>query len=535
MINPMKNLYIKISVAALIAVSACTDLDVQPKTQAVGDLALESPESYRAFIAKVYAGLALSGQEGPAGKPDIKGLDEGFSNYIRLYFNVQELPTEEAVIAWNDGTLQNFHVHTWTQQNEFLSAMYNRIYFQISMANSFLRETSEEKLSRKFLPGNLLEDIMFYRAEARFLRALSYWHGLDLFGNIPIVEEETEIGFTPEQRTREEVFNFIESELLAIEDELGEPRFEYARVDKAAAWALLAKLYLNAEVYTGTSRVNDCVTYCEKVIAAGVYELEENYIHNFLADNNTSDEIIFPITYDGLYTQTYGGTTYLIYASLGNTAANKDKPENILADMGVTGGWGGLRVTSALVNKFPDETGTIDTRALWYTVDQTKEIESISDFSNGYMAVKFRNVTSGGGSGKNASFADTDFPVFRLADVYLMHAEAVLRGATNSTIDPLTLVNELRERAYGNNGPDATITSDEFTLDFILDERARELYWEGHRRTDLIRFNHFSENGVWPWKGGVAEGRVTEKFRDLYPLPSTDLIANPNLTQNEGY
>lgn len=532
----MNKTFIKLSSIALVAIFSCTDLDIQPKTETVGDLALETAESYKAFIAKVYAGLALSGQEGPAGSPDIKGLDEGFSNYLRLYFNVQELPTEEAVIAWNDGTLQNFHVHSWTQQNEFLSAMYNRIYFQVSMANAFLRETTEDKLSGKFLSESLRNDIKQYRAEARFLRSLSYWHGIDLFGNIPIVTEEDPVGSdSPEQKTRAELFDFIESELLAIEADLGAPKFEYARVDKAVLWTLLSKLYLNAKIYTGTERNNDCITYCEKVINAGVYSLADNYGDNFRADNNASDELIFPITFDGTHTQTYGGTTYVIYASLGNIAAKADDPDNILAEMGVTGGWGGLRITSTVVDRFPDETGTIDKRVTWFTIGQTKDIASISDFSNGYMATKFRNVTSEGAAGKNAAYADTDFPMFRLADVYLMHAEAVLRGGNNNTLDPLDLVNEIRVRAYQSSGSDAIIDNSEFTLEFILEERGRELYWEAQRRTDLVRFNQFTENGIWPWKGGVPEGKVTEKFRDLYPIPSTDLIANPNLEQNDGY
>src|SRR6187402_2324913 len=199
----MKTTYIKYYFAALLGVMSCTNLDVQPKTQAVGDLALETAESYKAFITRVYAGLAVSGQEGPAGNPDIKDLDEGFSNYIRLYFNVQELPTEEAVISWGDGTLPTFHTHSWTQQNEFLSAMYNRVFFQITQANAFLRETTEEKLSKKFLPEKVLKDIQDYRAEVRFLRALSYWHGVDLFGNIPIVTEANEVGAgAPDQNTR---------------------------------------------------------------------------------------------------------------------------------------------------------------------------------------------------------------------------------------------------------------------------------------------------------------------------------------------
>jgi hypothetical protein len=130
---------------------------------------------------------------------------------------------------------------------------------------------------------------------------------------------------------------------------------------------------------------------------------------------------------------------------------------------------------------------------------------------------------------------DTDYPLFRLADVYLMYAEAVLRGATSgNATTALGYVNALRTRAYGNaNG---NITSAQMTLDFILDERARELYWEGYRRTDLIRYSKFTGSAyLWPWKGKVAAGATTETFRDLYPIPSNDLGANPTLKQNPGY
>ena len=204
------------------------------------------------------------------------------------------------------------------------------------------------------------------------------------------------------------------------------------------------------------------------------------------------------------------------------------------ANFGVNSGWGGLRTTSALVDLFPDETGGIDERAIFYTDGQTKSIESLTEFTNGYAVPKYQNVTSDGTPGSDLTFADTDYPMFRLADAYLMYAEAVLRnGQGGDVATAVGYINQLRERAYNNaNG---NITADGLTLDFILDERARELYWEGHRRQDLIRYNLFTENGIWPWKGGVKEGKTTEAFRNLYPIPANDLLANPNLSQNDGY
>jgi hypothetical protein len=172
---------------------------------------------------------------------------------------------------------------------------------------------------------------------------------------------------------------------------------------------------------------------------------------------------------------------------------------------------------------------------MFYTNGQTLEIADLSTFTDGYAITKFTNKTSAGVSGSNATFPDTDYPVFRLADAYLMFAEAVLRGGTGGTAaEALTYVNDLRERAYGNT--DGNITSGELTLPFILDERARELYWEGHRRTDLIRYGLLTGGDYkWPWKGGVAEGASTDSKYNLLPIPASDKGANPNLEQNTGY
>jgi starch-binding outer membrane protein, SusD/RagB family len=159
----------------------------------------------------------------------------------------------------------------------------------------------------------------------------------------------------------------------------------------------------------------------------------------------------------------------------------------------------------------------------------------VTDFTQGYAVTKFKNVTSYGEPGSHNTFPDTDFPVFRLADAYLMYAEAVLRGGAGGDVTTaLEYVNKVRERAYGDTS--GNISAQQLTLDFLLDERARELYWEGHRRSDLIRFNRFSDSPyVWAWKGGVRDGIPVDSRFNLHPLPDSDIVANPNLDQNQGY
>jgi len=281
-------------------------------------------------------------------------------------------------------------------------------------------------------------------------------------------------------------------------------------------------------VYTGTERNTDCVTYCKKVLGS-TYSLAPKYANNFTADNNLSNEIILPITSDGLHTQTYGGMTYLVHAAIGGSMPP--------ASFGVSGGWGGIRTTKAFVSKFDDNSGNTDKRAMFWTDGQKLEINDIGQFTDGWAITKFKNVTSTGADAlhKHPDFVDTDYPLFRLADVNLMYAEAVLRGGTGGdAATALGYVNALRARAYGN--ATGNITSGQLTLDFILDERARELYWEGHRRTDLIRYGKFTGGAyLWPWKGKVAAGASTAATRDLFPIPSNDLGANPTLKQNPGY
>ena len=719
---------------AIVFTSCFNDLNTVPldENQITAATAYENPEAYKQVLAKLYAGLSLTGQEGPAGQADIEGIDEGFGQYLRALWYHQEFPTDEAVVGWNDQTINNFHEQDWDANDNFIFAFYSRIYYQISVCNEFMRETTDEKLDDRNVDADLRGQIKTFRAEARFLRALSYWHALDHFRNVPFVTEDDIVGsFFPEQIQAADLYTWIESELKAIEGDLMAPRTnEYARADQAAAWMLLSKLYLNAEVYAGKNAYTDAVTYTQKVIDSG-YDLDENYQHLFLADNYLSDEIIFPVVFDGQFTRTWGGMTFVLRAGIGGNM--------ISSEFGVESGWGGTRSTSALVDKFPViagaagglivapqtggtypeifvagsyvgwqfanasklssplendvyegyvyfenantqvkftpnanltvnygdtgadgtldegnsspnilipdaggykvtvdlinltysfekaewgligtstagglvtdtdmtydavegawsittllqpgnikfrandawdlnygddaadaileadgadisiattgtykivlyinnpdytysiETSTVDSRAMFHVDGQNRVIEKISEFTDGYPPTKFKNVNRDGSNGSDVRWVDIDFPMFRLADAYLMYAEAVLRGGSGGDMGTaVDYVNLIRFRAYGEDA--GNITMSDLDLPFILDERARELHWECHRRTDLVRYNQLTtDDYMWDFKGGTETGSAVDAKFNYFPIPSADIGANPNLEQNAGY
>lgn len=525
-----KNLMIKAATVVLLAgsLTACTKkLDLLPTNDITAATVYATPAGYKQAFAKVYGAYALTGNQGPAGNGDVQGIDEGTSDFLRLYWKAQELSTDEAVIAWGDAGIQDFHNMNWSAANPFLKGLYYRSLYQVTLANDFIRQSSDAELSSRGISGADADAIRRFRAEARFLRAFQYWVLLDLYGNVPLVTENDVIGKTvPKQADRKTLFNYVESELKAIEPTLAAPKTnEYGRADQAAEWALLARLYLNAEVYTGTKRYDDAIVYSNKVISAG-YSLISNYQWLMLADNqqNTSENIL-TINYDGLRTQSYGGTTFLTHAPVGGSES--------ASYFGINGGWSGARTTKNLPNLFPDYTGSADKRSQFYTNGQSLEIKDQTVFTDGFAVTKYRNVTRTGAAGQSLDFADVDFPLFRLPEMYLIYAEAVLRGGAGGNLaTAIDYVNRIRTRAYGNtSGNVATIN-----LDFILDERARELYWEGFRRTDLVRYGRFTTAAyVWPFKGGVAGGRAVEDYRNIYPIPTDDITANPTLKQNPGY
>jgi hypothetical protein len=518
---------ISFSIGLIFSLNGCKkQLNQKPKYGLNSETVYGDPNNYIHVVAKLYSGLSMTGLQGPAGNGDIAGIDEGFSAYVRVLFNLQEVPTDEVVCGWNDPGIPELNYMTWSPETSFTKGMYFRIFYQITLCNEFIRESSEEKMTERGFTDAQKATIRTYVSEARFLRALSYYHALDLFGNVPFVTEKDGVGaFQPEQIKRADLFDYVESELLAIETSMLSPASApYGRASSAAAQFLLAKLYLNAEVYRGTNRYTDCAIYSQKVINSGAFQLDDNYQHLFLADNHTSPEIIFPVIYDGLYAQSWGGTTFLVNAAIGGSM--------VPADYGTNGNWGGLRVTAPFVDKFQDS--TLDARYQFYRNGQSKEITSLSTFTQGYALPKYRNKTSTGANGignAQSPQADIDFPMFRLADAYLMYAEAAKRGGGDEGLG-LSYLNELRERAYGN----ANFNFVDYSLDDIIDERARELHWECTRRTDLIRFGLFTSGTyVWPFKGGSVEGSAVGSHLNLFPIPTSDIVLNPNLTQNPGY
>ena len=523
-----------------MTLTSCTDdLNVTPKDddEFLSETFFQDPESYKQVLAKLYAGLYVGGNDGdgdaavPSKSPDIAGLGGDFSSYLRLLFVTQEFSTDEAIIAWADGALPTLNTQMWSPANEFLEGTFSRAFYHISVANEFLRQTTDEKLTARGVDANLKAEIATFRAEARFLRAFSYYNLMDLFGNVPITTENDPVGFFyPQQKKRAEVFAFVESELKDLDNSLAASKTnEYGRVDKTAAKFLLAQVYLNAKVYTGTERYSEAVALCSDIITGSGYTFANiPYGYLFSADNNRNgaqNEVIFPIVGDGnAIRATGGGMSFIMHASIGGSMD--------AASRGMDGGWQGIRTRREFVNLFPDETATADKRGTFYTAGQVKDIANVGTFTDGYAVTKYINKNSDGSAAQRNDIPDIDFPMFRLTDAYLMYAEATLRGAAGGNVaTALGYVNQIRDRADA-----APINTAQLTLDFILDERGRELFWECKRRTDLIRFGKFTGGSkIWQWKGGSVNGTSTESFRDLMPIPARNIQANPTLKQNPGY
>ncbi len=522
------SVYISSLLLGVVLLTGChKQLDrTEPNTLPSGNV-YTSEAGYLQVLAKVYGSMALTGNQGPAGNGDVAGIDEGTSDFLRLFWKAQELSTDEAVVAWNDPGIQDFHNMNWSSSNPMTKGLYYRCTYIVTLCNEFIRESEPGKVSGRGITGTAADNIKRMRAETRFVRAFAYWVLLDLYGKPGFTTENDPIGkFNPKQTNRAELFTYIEGELKAIEADLSNARTaDYGRADKAAAWSLLARLYLNAKVYIDTDKYTEAITYSKRVIDAG-YGLLSDYRWLCMADNNVSNpEFIWTLNYDGVKSKNWGGTTFLVNASVGG---DMDRTVS-----GLTG-WGGIRTTRRLPDLFPDVNGNGDKRAQFATGTQNIEINNVSEFKDGLAVIKFRNRTRSGGFGVDPekTFSDIDFPVFRLAEMYLIYAEAVKRGGTGGAdAQALIYLNALRSRAQVTAAPLGF-----YTVDYIIDERARELHWEGFRRTDLIRFNRFVEDTyLWPWKGGVKSGTGVSAVRKLYPIPDSEIAANPNLVQHTGY
>jgi hypothetical protein len=530
----------------LLFLGACTDdlnVPLEDERFFLTEDFFSTDASYKQGLAGVYSNLSLTGTSGP-GSSFIQGLDAGTSQYGRTLWYMQVLAADEAVWSYeNDPGVREIQRNIWSAENPIIRGMFGRAMVQVSFANEYLRQTATEKLDARGVGEAVRAEIPAFRAEARLLRALAYYHLMDLYGKAPFLTVADLPGFTGgPQYDRAQLFAFLEQELIDIEVDLKAPRTnEHGRADKAVAWMILAKMYLNAEVYIGTPKYTECITMCNNIVGGG-YSLAPNYLHNFMADSNTNsalNEIIFPLISDGQFTKNFGPTTVMINGSVGSIE------QNGIAQGVEAGGWGGaLRVRKQFANKFDDALYDGDSRNTLIKENRTNEIGTISDRDSGFIIAKFSNRTSNGAQGSDLLFVDTDFPLFRLADVYLMLAEAQMRnaGGTNSTLEQTGLasqesvayINNLRERAFGNQT--GNVSTAQVTLQFILDERSRELHWESHRRQDLIRFNRYTGgNYNWAWKGNGSNGISISGNLKVYPIPLQSLAVNPNLTQNPGY
>ena len=530
-----KKLYLQAAVALLVAGACTNDLDVEPldPTVSTANRVYADAANYQKALDKIYSVWALSGQDG-AGGSDISDLDAGNTVLFRSWFTLQEQTTDEMKNSWSDPWCLDINGITWgTTKNEPVEGVYQRCMFIVALANEFLKNipNAPEEVNKSRMA-----------AEARFCRSLAYYILMDMFGIPPFITEEN-WSIAPSQLPRTELFTWIENELTSIRESLPIARQgEYGRADQAAVDALLARMYLNATTYIGMERYSDCIAACNRVIASG-YQLADNYAELFMADNGenprANKEIIFPVLFDGQTTQSYGMAAVILGSRSSSDFA--DVPA------GISGGWDGFRGTPELVRKFdfqnnatPKANEILDKRGIFF--DKNRSIDITTSVTGtftteGWSVYKYTNVKSDGQPGSNTTFPDTDFPMFRLADIYLMYAEAVARGGQGGSLaTAVQYVNALRQRAYGDDAHGVTevwLTENDYRN--ILDERCRELYWEGTRRTDLIRYGLYtSTDYLWTFKGGVLNGTGVSNRYNVFPIPVTDISVNANLKQNEG-
>lgn len=543
--NMKKTIYAM--VAAVMAASCVNDLDTLPlnKTEPISEYVYGNNETaYREGLARLYFQFVSNDLT------DLQAMDGGASELIRAFWSVQETTTDEAKCSWeNDAWVRALNTNTWTEvQNDAVYAVYVRTLQGVAFVNEYLRQTAPEKLKDRGVAADLAAKIDVYRAEARFIRAYLYWMALDCFGSVPFTTEKSPFGGTyfPAQATRSDIFDFCVSELTYLksaDSPMLAARAVYPRADKGAAAGLLARMYLNSDVYTGVGRYAEAKAVCEEIFNMG-YSLSPSYAALFRGDNGQNNqaraEMLWAVDYSDDNTESYGGSTYLLAATLASTDITDFTRPN-----GQRNGWAGLRTPYEFVGRYFDvsdadyETGaynvTDDRGKVFYIKGRSESMEgALYSFMNGWSCLKFNNIPHDQTDGSYLSvsatkdFADVDFPMIRLGEIYLIYAEACMRLGVPSEAMPKLA--ELSERA--GVSPPAGITED-----YLVAERARELFWEAHRRTDLIRFGLYETSSyLWPYKGGDSyQGQAFPAYKCIFPIPPTELAANDALVQNPGY
>lgn len=536
-----------IAAGASMLFTACIgDLDTLPlnPSDSTSETVYGTDESgYIAGLTKLYFNFVSNETT------DLQVSDGGASELVRAFWTVQEATSDACKCAWeNDAWVRAMNTNTWSDaDNDATYAVYVRTLQGIAYTNEYLRQTASDRLSDRGVSSELAARIQGFRAEARFLRAYFYWMALDVFGDVPFTTENSPFGggVNPKQASRKDVFDYCISELTALaadDSPMPAARSNYPRADKGAVLGLLARMYLNAEVYTGTPMWQEAKDACEDIFTMG-YSLCPEYADLFRGDNGENpealNEVLFGISYDAEQTQSYGGTSYLTLAAIAATDVSSTQMIN-----GVNNGWGGIRVPYEYVEKYFNvrnadySAGTYDVNdkrgRMFYIKGRSESMDgALYVFLNGWSCLKFNNIPhnmdqdSYLATAASKAYSDIDFPMIRLGEIYLIYAEACMNlGQANTA---LPKVQELAARA-------GAITPTSITQEWLIEERARELMWEGHRRTDLIRYDKFTSSSfLWTYKGGSFSGQGFDDHMKIFAIPASELASNPELHQNPGY
>ncbi len=472
------------------------------------------------------------------------GLPYAFLQKVmyEIHFTMSELSTDETVVTvkanqgYENGQWIRFFQHTWTSQEPFILYEWSNLYQGIGYCNSFINAMEDRDIS-DFGMSVSKEQMV---SEIKLVRALLYYWLLDQFGNVPIATSLSDVNLSTTPRS--EVFNFVEKEILENINNLkkkGDPDW-YGHFTQSAAHALLARLYLNAEVYTGTPRWDDCLTHCNAILEGDEsYALDANWNDPFLINNEGSSENIFVVPYDANNAPGFNAVQVQLWGALGWQWYFNDWL------------WGKVVTPEAFFNLYEeddkrrdqwlfgpqtyfDENG--DEQPVWGWYDQDGQhfvihphIEqlnnSVGGYGQGVCNVKYE-IQRGTPQVASPTQMSNDLVVFRLAEIMFIKAEALMRQNSNTpTSETVNLVNEVKQRSFDTFIP---YTVNTLTVDEFLDERGREFAYEMKRREDLIRFGKFEEAR---WEKPADAGT----FRRLYPIPFNILSANPSLTQNPGY
>ena len=536
----IKNIFSAVAAAAML--TACVgDLNTIPlnPTDVTSETAYGADEEgYVQGLTKIYFQLVSNNTQ------DLQVADGGASEFIRAFWSTQEVTADAAKCAWGDAWVNDLNNCTWKGDvlNDAVYAVYVRTLQGITYVNEYLRQTSDANLSSRGCSADVKAKVQQYRAEARFLRAFFYWAAMDTFGQVPFSTEDTQFGggYNPPQKPATEIFDFVVSELEDLASDasaMPAAQSNYPRADKGSVLGLLARVYLNAEVYTGTAKWAEAKAACEKIYSLG-YALAPTHAELFRGDNgenpDAKKEILFAASYNAEHTQSYGGTTYLTLSTL----SGDDGAVNIT---GINGGWAGNRVPDHYVQTYfaptaadfaTGEYTVADKRGQYFYIKgRTQSMQdNLNTFLNGWSCIKFNNVPHDmdavdyAATAATKNFSDIDWPLIRLGEIHLIYAEACMHAGGNASAQ----IKALADRA----GVAAPSTIDE---DFLMAERARELMWEGHRRTDLIRYNKWLSGYNWTYKGGNFGGQDLPSHFNVFPVPSTELATNLDLQQNPGY